>query len=33
MANSHGIDLEEAFLAALAKYEARDADRWTPKPP
>jgi NTP pyrophosphatase (non-canonical NTP hydrolase) len=33
MANSHGIDLEEAFLAALAKYEARDADRWTPKQP
>lgn len=33
MANSHGINLEEAFLAALAKYEARDADRWTPKQP
>ena len=33
MANSHGIDLEEAFLAALAKYEARDAGRWTPKQP
>jgi len=33
MANSHGIDLEEAFLAALAKYEARDAHRWTPRKP
>jgi len=31
MANSHGIDLEEAFLQALAKYERRDARRWTPK--
>ena len=31
MANSHGIDLEEAFLAAMAKYEARDSERWTRK--
>ena len=31
MANSHEIDLEEAFLAALAKYEARDSERWTRK--
>jgi NTP pyrophosphatase (non-canonical NTP hydrolase) len=33
MANSHGIDLEEAFRAALAKYERRDSGRWTPKKP
>lgn len=31
MANSHDIDLEEAFLAAMAKYEARDSQRWTRK--
>ena len=31
MANSHGINLEEAFLAAMAKYEARDSQRWTRK--
>ncbi|WP_457637499.1 nucleotide pyrophosphohydrolase [Oceanithermus sp.] len=33
MANSHGIDLEEAFMKAMSKYEARDAGRWTPKRP
>ncbi|MBX5466026.1 MAG: nucleotide pyrophosphohydrolase [Firmicutes bacterium] len=32
-ANALGIDLETAFLDVMAKYEARDAHRWTPKTP
>ncbi len=31
MANSHGIDLEEAFTRVMRKYETRDRTRWTPK--
>jgi len=31
LANSQGIDLNRAFEQVLAKYEDRDADRWTPK--
>lgn len=31
IANEQGIDLEDAFDRVLRKYEARDADRWTPK--
>ncbi len=30
LANSQGIDLSDAFEHVLAKYERRDADRWTP---
>ena len=30
LANSQGIDLEQAFEAVMRKYEGRDADRWTP---
>jgi NTP pyrophosphatase (non-canonical NTP hydrolase) len=33
MANSHGIDLEDAFRRALRKYEERDSGRWTRKKP
>ncbi|MER3452123.1 MAG: transcriptional regulator [Thermus sp.] len=29
LANREGIDLEEAFLKALDKYEKRDQTRWT----
>ena len=29
LANEQGIDLDDAFGRVLAKYEARDADRWT----
>ncbi len=29
MANSHGIDLEQAFLGVMQKYQERDGDRWT----
>jgi NTP pyrophosphatase (non-canonical NTP hydrolase) len=29
IANEQQIDLEEAFERVLAKYDARDADRWT----
>ncbi|MBX6378100.1 MAG: nucleotide pyrophosphohydrolase [Clostridia bacterium] len=29
LANSLGIDLEEAFAGAMAKFRTRDADRWT----
>ena len=31
LANSQGIDLDAAFERVLAKYEERDAERWTPK--
>ncbi len=31
LANEQHIDLEEAFQRVLDKYEARDADRWTPR--
>lgn len=31
LANSLGIDLDEAFAAAMKKYRVRDADRWTRK--
>ncbi|MER3426233.1 MAG: transcriptional regulator [Thermus sp.] len=30
LANREGIDLEEAFLKAMDKYEKRDQTRWTP---
>jgi NTP pyrophosphatase (non-canonical NTP hydrolase) len=29
LANEQQIDLEEAFGRVLAKYQVRDADRWT----
>ncbi|MEN2982294.1 MAG: MazG nucleotide pyrophosphohydrolase domain-containing protein, partial [Thermus sp.] len=29
LANREGIDLEEAFRKAMAKYRARDGKRWT----
>src|ERR1700756_3849677 len=29
LANSLGIDLDDAFRAAMTKYRVRDADRWT----
>jgi NTP pyrophosphatase (non-canonical NTP hydrolase) len=28
MANQMGVDLEDSFRQVLAKYEARDKDRW-----
>ncbi|HLO02991.1 MAG TPA: nucleotide pyrophosphohydrolase [Symbiobacteriaceae bacterium] len=28
MANQMGVDLEDGFRQVLAKYEARDKDRW-----
>ncbi|WP_018110728.1 nucleotide pyrophosphohydrolase [Thermus igniterrae] len=31
LANREGIDLEEAFLKAMAKYRSRDGGRWTKK--
>jgi NTP pyrophosphatase (non-canonical NTP hydrolase) len=31
IANSQGIDLDEAFSGMMAKVSARDADRWTKK--
>ncbi|WP_240695286.1 nucleotide pyrophosphohydrolase [Thermus caldilimi] len=31
LANREGIDLEEAFLKAMAKYRDRDGERWTRK--
>ncbi len=31
LANREGLDLERAFLRAMAKYEARDGNRWTPR--
>lgn len=31
IANSLQIDLDETFAATIAKYRARDAERWTKK--
>lgn len=31
LANSLDIDLTQAFRGVMAKYEMRDAERWTPK--
>lgn len=31
MANEQGIDLDDALRRTLAKYRARDSDRWTRK--
>ena len=31
MANREGIDLQASFDGMMAKVEARDANRWTPK--
>jgi len=31
LANSQGIDLDEAFAAMMQKVTSRDADRWTRK--
>lgn len=31
LANERGIDLDEALERVLAKYEERDAGRWTPR--
>lgn len=31
MANSLGIDMDEAFRKVMEKYRSRDAGRWTPK--
>jgi NTP pyrophosphatase (non-canonical NTP hydrolase) len=31
LANSQGIDLDDAFRAMMAKVTGRDADRWTRK--
>jgi NTP pyrophosphatase (non-canonical NTP hydrolase) len=31
LANSQGIDLDQAFAGMMAKINARDADRWTRK--
>jgi len=31
LANSQGIDLDDAFAAMMRKVTARDADRWTRK--
>lgn len=31
LANSQGIDLDEAFAEMMAKVNVRDADRWTRK--
>lgn len=33
LANSQGIDLDQAFAGMLAKISDRDADRWTRKGP
>lgn len=33
LANSLGVDMDEAFARVMAKYRSRDAARWTPKPP
>jgi NTP pyrophosphatase (non-canonical NTP hydrolase) len=33
LANSLGIDLDQAFAAVMAKYRSRDTDRWTKKTP
>ena len=32
LANSQGIDLDDAFAAMMRKVTSRDADRWTRKP-
>lgn len=29
LANEQDIDLEQAFLSVMAKYENRDSERWT----
>jgi len=31
LANSLGIDMDEAFARVMAKYRVRDAKRWTPR--
>ena len=31
LANAHDIDLGDALQRVLEKYDARDAERWTPK--
>lgn len=31
LANSLGIDMDEAFARVMAKYRSRDARRWTPR--
>lgn len=31
-ANALDLDLEEAFVRVMDKFETRDSDRWTPKP-
>ena len=31
LANSQGVDLDQAFAAMMEKVTARDADRWTRK--
>jgi len=31
LANSQGIDLDDAFALMMRKVTARDADRWTRK--
>ena len=31
IANSQGIDLDQAFAAMMQKVSARDAERWTKK--
>lgn len=31
LANSQGIDLDEALERVLAKYRTRDGNRWTPR--
>ena len=33
LANSQGIDLDDALERVLEKYETRDAERWTPRRP
>jgi NTP pyrophosphatase (non-canonical NTP hydrolase) len=33
IANEQQVDLEEAFARVMQKYETRDADRWTRRPP
>src|SRR2546427_675161 len=30
LANSTGVDLDAAFTEVMAKYQQRDAQRWTP---
>ena len=33
LANSIGVDLDTAFEQVMAKYQQRDANRWTPNEP